>query len=123
MTSCNKRDMLLDDNRLSAEAKRKFLAVLKDVRSKGLPLLVWEVYRSPAKQLKLFIKGLTRLRFPKWHGNGRAMDCCWLVDGKPTWNVPQEWWQTYGKAVRAHGLIWGGDWKTRDCPHAQWEGK
>ena len=51
------------------------------------------------------------------------MDCCWLVDGKPTWNVPNEWWETYGRAAEAHGLVWGGRWRMRDLPHVQWEGE
>jgi len=51
------------------------------------------------------------------------MDCCWLVDGKPTWNVPNEWWETYGRAAEAHGLTWGGRWKMRDLPHVQYEGE
>ena len=66
---------------------------------------------------------VTNLLNPKYHGTGRAMDCCWLVDGKPTWNVSNEWWETYGRAAEAHGLTWGGRWKMRDLPHVQYEGE
>jgi len=147
------RDNLLNDPRVHPVAKRKFQAVLADVRSKGLPLLVWEVYRSREQQRALYAQGrtdaelrkagfsdeeiakyrkqgylstkpvVTNLRTPRYHGTGRAMDCCWLLDGKPTWNVPEEWWNTYGRAAEAHGLTWGGRWKMRDLPHVQYEGE
>jgi D-alanyl-D-alanine dipeptidase len=113
------RDNLLNDPRVNPTAKRKFLAVLNDVRSKGLPLMVWEVYRSREQQRALYAQGrtdaelrkagftddeiiqyrkqgylsskpvVTKILNPKYHGTGRAMDCCWLVEGKPSWNVPQ----------------------------------
>ena len=66
---------------------------------------------------------VTKILNPKYHGTGRAMDCCWLVNGAPTWNVPEEWWQTYGRAAEAHGLVWGGRWRMRDLPHVQYEGE
>ena len=147
------RDNLLNDPRVNATAKRKFQAVLNDVRSKGLPLMVWEVYRSREQQRALYAQGrtdaelrkagfsddeitkyrkqgylstkpiVTGMLNPKYHGTGRAMDCCWLVDGKPTWNVLEEWWNTYGRAAEAHVLTWGGRWKMRDLPHVQYEGE
>jgi hypothetical protein len=147
------RDKLLNDPRVHPVAKRKFQAVLQDVRGSGLPLLVWEVFRSREQQRALYAQGradaelrkagftddeitkyrkqgylstkpiITKLLNPKYHGTGRAMDCCWLVDGQPSWNVPNEWWQTYGRAAEAHGLVWGGRWKMRDLPHVQYEGE
>jgi hypothetical protein len=147
------RDNLLSDPRVNATARQKFRAVLNDVRSKGLPLLVWEVFRSREQQRALYAQGrtdaelrkagfsddeitkyrkqgylstkpvVTNLRTPRYHGTGRAMDCCWLLDGKPTWNVPEEWWNTYGRAAEAYGLTWGGRWKMRDLPHVQYEGE
>ena len=147
------RDNLLNDPRVNPTARRKFQAVLNDVRSKGLPLIVWEVYRSREQQRALYAQGrtdaelrkagfsddeitkyrkqgylstkpiVTGMLNPKYHGTGRAMDCCWLVDGKPTWNVLEEWWNTYGRAAEAHGLTWGGRWKMRDLPHVQYEGE
>jgi hypothetical protein len=147
------RDNLLNDPRVNATARQKFRAVLADVRSKGLPLMVWEVYRSREQQRALYAQGrtdaelrrvgytdeeivqyrrqgclstkpiVTNLRTPRYHGTGRAMDCCWLVDGAPTWTAPDEWWETYGRAAEAHGLTWGGRWKMRDLPHVQYEGE
>lgn len=145
------RDYLLDDSRVNEVARRKFKAVLQDVRGWGLPLLVWEVYRSREKQRALYAQGrsdeqlrkagytdselklyrvwgytadkpiVTKIINPRYHGAGRAMDCCWLVNNKPTWDVPLEWWQAYGSSAKAHGLTWGGDWKMKDLPHVQLE--
>ena len=53
------RDNLLNDPRVNATARQKFRAVLADVRSKGLPLLVWEVYRSREQQRALYAQGRT----------------------------------------------------------------
>ena len=147
------RDHLLDDPRVNPAARRKFKAVLAHVRGRGLPLLVWEVYRSREQQRALYAQGrtnaellkvgytpeeiatyraqgylaskpvVTKILNPRYHGTGRAMDCCWLVDGKPTWNVDMSWWEMYGRAAEAHALKWGGRWKMRDLPHVQYEGE
>lgn len=145
------RDHLLDDPRVHPTAREKFKAVLKDVRGHGLPLFVWEVYRSREQQRALYAQGrtnaellkvgytpeeiaryraqgylaskpvVTKILNPRYHGTGRAMDCCWLIQGKLSWNAPAEWWQKYGSAAKAHGLKWGGDWKMKDYAHVQWE--
>lgn len=147
--SITDRDKLLDDPRVHPDARRKFRAVLQDVRGHGLPLVVWEVYRSKEQQRMYYAQGrtdamllargftaeeiqkarkrgftadkpvITKLVNPQYHGLGLAMDCCWLVEGKYTWSVPTDWWETYGRAAKAHGLEWGGDWKMRDLPHIQ----
>jgi hypothetical protein len=31
----------------------------------------------------------------------------------------REAWADYGAAVRSEGLVWGGDWRMRDLPHAE----
>lgn len=62
---------------------------------------------------------VTNLVYPFKHGEGLAMDCAWVVDGKVSWDVPLEWWQKYGSAAKAHGLTWGGDWRMRDYGHVE----
>lgn len=142
-------DALLDDPRVHPVAREKFKAVLRDVRGYGLPLMVWEVFRTRGRQRMYYAQGrsdelliavgftleeiaayrrvgytpekprITNSTLPRFHGKGLAMDCCWCVNGKPTWNVPEEWWRKYGSAARAHGLVWGGDWKIRDMAHVE----
>ncbi len=143
------RDALLDHPRVKPEARSQFRKLVRAVRAAGLPLLVWETWRSPERQRLLYAQGrsddalrragfdpeerkqarlagftadkprVTRRLVPGPHSDGRAMDCCWLKDGRPSWNAPEEWWQRYGAEARALRLVWGGDWKMRDCPHVQ----
>jgi hypothetical protein len=53
-------------------------------------------------------------------GYGHAIDCCFIVDGKPTWEVPDTWWSAYGALASAVGLKWGikiSGWVDR--PHVE----
>jgi len=144
------RDYLLDAAGLQPDARRKFKAVVSAVRAKGLPLVVWETLRTWKQQRRLYAQGrsdatllsvgytapeiqsarsagytakkpvVTWIRVPKMHGTGRAMDCVWLINGGVSWNAPTDWWAVYGRAAKAYGLTWGGDWQTRDLPHVEW---
>lgn len=124
-------DYLLLSKRVNPDFRRKMQAVLADTRKvdkngkvTGLPICLVEVYRSPAQQLKLFLKGITKMRFPRWHGNGRACDFAFVVDGKLTWDVPHGWWVKVGECAEKHELSWSGRWKrNREYGHIQWEGK
>lgn len=146
------RDHLLEDERVDPTFRRKARAVLQDVRGHGLPLVVVEVYRTVGRQRMYYAQGRTddRLRRlgytdrelaayrragytadkpkitytmkPTAHGEGRAMDCAWLIGGTISWNAPLDWWQKYGSSAKAHGLTWGGDWKMRDYSHVEWRG-
>lgn len=143
------KDYLLDDERVHPIFRRKAKAVLADVRLWGRPIIVIEVFRSLERQRQLYAKGrtddqlqkagyskeeiakirqqgflevdpkVTYRKTPKAHGKGLAMDVAWLVNGKVTWNVPEDWWDLYGRCAKAHGLIWGGDWKMRDKGHVE----
>jgi peptidoglycan L-alanyl-D-glutamate endopeptidase CwlK len=56
---------------------------------------------------------------PHLDGYGHAVDCCFLVNGKPSWadTLP---WAAYGEAAKSLGLIWGGDWGSlHDRPHLE----
>lgn len=47
---------------------------------------------------------------------GCAVDCAFI---SPQPFDPRHPWETYGRAVEAAGLVWGGRWKMVDCPHAE----
>lgn len=147
--SVTSRDHLLDDERVHPVFRRKAKAVLADVRGHELPLYVVEVFRTRGRQRMLYAQGRTDAQLravgftekeiaayrragysadkpvvtnsvsPYAHGRGLAMDCAWLVDGRVRWDAPAEWWEKYGSAAKAHGLIWGGDWKMRDMAHVE----
>lgn len=147
------RDHLLNDPRVHPTARTLFQAVLKELREAGYPAVVVEVYRSPERQKQLYAQGrsddalrkagytaqeiaaartaghtavkpiVTYKMTSGMHGNGRAMDIAWLIDGKLSYNAPDSWWQAYGRIAKKYGLIWGGDWKKIvDKPHVEYRG-
>lgn len=150
MFSSQDRDHLLNHRTVNINVACRFKRLLSDVRATGLPLLVWEVYRSDQHQQELYCQGrcnpylhkmgvrpelicrarlmgysarkprITRNRVGSFHTRGCAMDCCWLVKSRPCWDVPIEWWQCYGQVARRWGLCWGGDRKIPNMAHVQW---
>lgn len=52
-----------------------------------------------------------------WHGYGLAAD---VVHSEKLWNAGDAWFTLMGETAEALGLVWGGRWKCRDCPHLQW---
>lgn len=56
---------------------------------------------------------------PKSDGLGHAVDCCFVVNGKPSWDARLPW-KAYGAAAEAVGLKWGGAWASLvDLPHVE----
>lgn len=100
----------------------------------GFPMIVTDGVRSTAQQAKLYAQGRTKPgpivtyadgiqktsnHQPKADGWGHAIDCCFLVDGRPSWDDSLPW-KVYGEAAKALGLRWGGDWiKPVDRPHIE----
>lgn len=103
--------------------------VLKAMDAFGTPMVVTDGKRTLAQQQALFAKGRTTpggivthadgVIHPSAHQLGRAVDCCFLVDGNPSWDARLPW-QAYGALVTAAGLKWGGSFKRlTDLPHAE----
>lgn len=100
----------------------------------GFPMMVTDGVRTQAQQQALYAQGrtapgkivtnadgMTRKsnHQPKADGFGHAVDCCFLVDGKPSWDATLPWF-LYGAMAKALGLTWGGDWKSIiDKPHIE----
>lgn len=100
----------------------------------GFTMIVTDGVRTAAEQAALYAQGRTapgaivtqadgvvKKSNHQLHadGCGHAVDCCFLVDGKPSWDdhLP---WATYGACAKALGLTWGGDWATiHDRPHIE----
>ena len=149
LKACTRNDHLLDDERVNPAFRQLAKQVLATVRLRGLPVIVVEVFRSRGRQRMLYAQGrsderlrgagfteqeiaayrragatqdkpvVTHLVNPQKHGRGLAMDCAWLISGKVSWRAPEAWWESYGAAAKAVGLIWGGDWKMKDLPHVE----
>jgi len=81
---------------------------------------VFETYRSPARQLMLFTNKITPVRVSNYHSVGLAADIVWYdADRKPRWDGDAALWQLWGHCARSVGMVWGGDWKSRDLVHVQ----
>lgn len=88
------------------------------------PVIVYG-WRSVAVQERLFRAGTSKVRF-SFH-NAQTPDglpAAWavdLVDDRWYWREPDAhvFFRALGRAAKAEGLIWGGDWKFRDWAHVQ----
>lgn len=115
------RDHLLDNPKLNPNFVRKAKQLLLDMRKdgNGHAICVVEAYRSPLTQMKLYLKGITTIKFPTYHIN-RAMDCAFFVNGKLTYDVPKSWWLQFGDCAVKKGLEWSGNWKrNKEFCHVQ----
>lgn len=109
--------------------KAKVRQILDAMTSLGFPMLVTDGFRTVAEQQALYAKGRTvpgkrvtnadGVTHLSNHQSGRAVDCCFLVDGKASWDDALPW-ALYGAMARTLGLSWGGDWSTPDRPHVEW---
>ena len=112
---------------------QKLGLVLSAMDALGFPMMVTDGLRTIQEQAALFAQGRSAPGFivtlndgtthPSNHqardGFGRAADCCFVINGKPTWDgrLP---WKAYIACVEAVGLIAGGSWsKLADMPHAE----
>lgn len=108
----------------------KVKRILHAMAELGYPMLVTDGVRTAEQQAALYAQGRTTPgkivtyakvsnHQPKTDGFGYAVDCAFLVDGKPSWDDKLPW-RLYGEAAKSQGLIWGGDWKRLvDRPHIE----
>jgi hypothetical protein len=90
-------------------------AIIADADAHGISLMVWETYRSQARQQQLFEHGVSKLRRVGVHHYGLACDLVRDVDGEPSWKGD---FSSLGTFARGHLLIWGGDWGRPDLRHS-----
>jgi hypothetical protein len=106
----------------------------------GFPMMVTDGARTDAEQILAYKKGRDasgRVVQPhavvtncdgihtrsnhQVHEDGfaYAVDCCFLVDGRPSWDDKLPW-DLYGLAAEKLGLRWGGRWSHPvDRPHIE----
>lgn len=51
------------------------------------------------------------------HLQGLAVDFVPVRNGSLWWTAPVTVWEEMGRIGKSCGLLWGGDWKNKDCPH------
>src|SRR5437879_11156333 len=79
--------------------------ILQDARALGIELMVFETYRSQARQLELFNQGASKLRVVGVHHYGLACDLVKAVAGEPSRKGDFSFLE---KLAHEHRLIWGG---------------
>lgn len=90
-------------------------AIIQDAKTHGMELMVFETYRSQARQQALFNQGASKLLKVGVHHYGLACDLVKNVGGSPSWKGD---FSLLGVLAKSHGLIWGGDWGQPGIHHS-----
>lgn len=89
--------------------------IIDSAQQMGIAVMIFETYRSQARQLELFNNGATKLRTVGVHQYGLACDIVRVVGGEPSWKGD---FSFLSELARSSGLIWGGDWGNPDIRHS-----
>ena len=81
----------------------------------GIDVMVYETYRSQARQEALFNQGASKLRKVGVHHYGLACDIVRSITGEPSWKGD---FSFLGQLAHSSGLIWGGDWGAPQIKHS-----
>ncbi len=102
------RDLTL----LHPDMRSRVGLVMAEIEGAGLPLKVFEAWRSPERQQFLFEQGRTRpggkvtfsRAWESYHQYGLAVDIVGFVDGSWTWDLPDATWKRMHEIGAGHGL-------------------
>jgi LAS superfamily LD-carboxypeptidase LdcB len=95
-----------DPNLLEPTTRQAVENIIADAAVMGITLMMFETYRSQARQLELFNQGASKLRHVGVHHYGLACDLVKSVSGEPSWKGD---FSFLAHLAREHRLIWGGD--------------
>jgi len=121
--------------------KRIYLSVQAEMEKAGHPIIVTDGVRTAEEQHAAWRKGRDEhgrvidrskvvtdldgylkksLHQLQADGTGHAIDCAFLVNGKPSWDESHPW-PLYGSWAKSFGAKWGGDFtrlvKGERVPH------
>ncbi len=83
-TRVNSTKIVADPTLLEPVTRQRVEAIIADAKAHGLDLMVFETYRSQARQELLFNQGATKLRTVGVHHYGLACDIVKVIDGEPS---------------------------------------
>lgn len=116
-----------DLNRLHPSLRQAIEQLIKRCAAElGIVVVVTEGWRSAERQRALYAVGrpggppgkILAFKLHSVHQEGRAVDFCPLGEhGEADWNCAR--WEEIGTIGEELGLVWGGRWRMRDCPHFQ----
>jgi peptidoglycan L-alanyl-D-glutamate endopeptidase CwlK len=112
-----------------AQLKLAMPKVLAAMQALGFPMQITDGIRTRERQQELYAQGRTApgpivtycdgVVKQSNHQSGKACDCCFVVDGKPSFHAALPW-KAFGACVEATGLTWGGSFsKLCDLGHAE----
>ena len=110
----NSKNRISDPKLLEPDTRALVQAIIADAAANGLKLMIFETYRSQARQTELFNQGATKLKQVGVHHYGLACDIVKDINGQPSWKGD---FSLLGQLARHHNLIWGGDWGTPGSHH------
>lgn len=103
-----------DINLLEPITRAAALAIIAEAETLGHKMMIFETYRSEARQLLLFKQKATKLKQVGDHHYGIAFDIVKVVNGEANWDGDFTFLITLGKK---HGLISGNDWGLPHIKH------
>jgi hypothetical protein len=109
-TTDRRHDILL----LEPTTRSIVTQIINEAKAQGLDLMVFETYRSKARQEQLYAKGASGLKNVGVHHYGLACDLVKSINGEPSWKGD---FSLIGQLAKPHGLLWGGDWGNPDKAH------
>ncbi len=122
-----------DLNKVHPRLKVAVEGILAKMMELGFPMIVTDTLRTLEEQQALYAQGRTKPgkivtradgvknksnHQAKDDGFAHAVDMCFLVGSKPSWD-PKLPWSKYGEVAKSFGLAWGGDWTKPDLPHIE----
>jgi len=111
----NSVDRIADPMLLEPVTRLAVQNIVQAAAGLGLPVMIFETYRSQARQESLFEQGKTQLKTVGVHGYGLAADLVRVVNGQPTWAVDYTF---LGPLAREYGMISGVDWGEPGVHHS-----
>lgn len=112
----------------AVELIAKVNRVLDRMADHGQLMMVTDGARTTSEQVAKWAIGRTQpgrkvtyadgVKVKSNHQSGRAADCCFVVNGQPSWDLELPW-ELYGETAEAEGLHWGGRFMHQDFPHVE----
>lgn len=106
---------IADLDLLEPKTRQLVQTIVDHANQGGIPVMVFETFRSQARQAQLFSQGASTLKTVGVHHYGLACDIVKSVDGEPSWKGD---FAFLGKLAHQIGAIWGGDWGDPTVKHS-----
>ena len=111
----NSTKVIADLNLLEPVTRQLVQNIITNAAAHGVTYMVFETFRSQARQSALFDQHATQLKNVGVHNYGLACDIVKNVGGEPSWKGD---FSLLGQLAHQHGLIWGGDWGNPAIKHS-----